>query len=156
MRFLLGGWLVLAMFTCSAVPAVAQQDKVGVVAMVSPKATGQAPHRSIKPLVIGNAVVRKEKLSTFDKGKVQLLLIDQSTITMAENSQIIIDDFVLDAETGASRITATIYSGLVRYSGRRNPKASAEFLTPSGVVTLQGGGGAVITAEPSSISGPGQ
>ncbi len=82
-----------------------------------------------------------------------MLFTDQSTLTLAENSQSLIDDFVFDPKTGASQITATISAGIVRYGGKMNEKGGAEFLTPSGSVTVRGGGGALITVKPKSVSG---
>jgi len=151
MRFSLCRCVVLLTLICAAVPAFAQQDRVGVVTAVNRKATGQPPDRPIEQLMIGSTVVRKEKISTFAKGQAQILFTDQSTITLGENSQIIIDDFVFDPKTGASQITATVSAGLVRYGGRISEKAGAEFVTPSGSVTVRGGG-ALITVKPKSVS----
>jgi hypothetical protein len=153
MRFLPWRCVVLMPLACWAVPTVAQQDKVGVVTVVTAKATGQSPDRSIEKLVVGHNVVRKEKISTFNNSQVQLLFIDQSTLTLAENSEIVIDDFILDPKTGASQITATISTGLARYGGKTNQRATAQFLTPSGTVDIRGGGAAVITVESQSLSG---
>jgi len=153
MRFLLCRCVVLITLACWAVPTLAQQDRVGVVTVVTAKATGQAPDAPIEQLVIGHKVVRKEKISTFNRGHVQLLFTDQSTLTLAENSEIVIDDIVFDPKTGTSQITATISKGLVRYGGKTNSRANAQFLTPSGSVDIRGGGGAVISVEPKSLAG---
>lgn len=156
MRLLFCHCVVLITLTCSAVPALAQQGKVGVVAAVNPKAIGQAPHRRIQQLVIGHNVVRNERLATFNEGQVQLLLPDQSSLTLAENSEIVINDFVFDPRTGASRMTATISAGLVRYVGSKmSQKGNVQFLTPSGPVTLRGSSGALIRVKPNSPSSSG-
>jgi hypothetical protein len=156
MRFLLGRCVVVVTLACWAVPTLAQQDKVGVVTEITAKATAQAPDRPIEKLVIGHKLIRKERISTFDKGQVQLLLTDQSTLTLAENSEIVIDDIVFDPKTGTSQITATISKGLVRYGGQMNKRANAQFLTPSGTVDIRGGGAALITVEPKSPAGSSQ
>jgi hypothetical protein len=156
MRFLLRRCVVLITLACWAVPTLAQQDGIGVVTVAIAKAIGQAPGRPSETLAAGHNVVLKEKISTPNKGQVQLLFTDQSTLTLAENSEIVVDDFVFDPKTGASQITATISQGLVRYGGKANPKANAQFLTPSGTVDIRGGGGAVITVEPRSPPGSSQ
>jgi hypothetical protein len=149
MRLRMRHFLVALMLGCSAVPAFAQRDKVAVVTAVNPKAVSQVPHRQIKPLVIGHPVVRNEKLATLDNGQVQLLLADQSTLTLAQNSAVVINDFAFDRRTGMSRLTATITAGVVRYVGSKaNQQGSVQFLTPSGPVSIDGSGGALITVKP--------
>ena len=93
-----------------------------------------------RQLVIGHNVVRNEKISTFNKGSVQLIFADQSTLTLAENSEIVIDEFVYDPPKQAGTMTATVTTGVLRYvGGKISKKNDVSFLTPSGVVTVRGG-----------------
>jgi len=125
---------------CSAVPAFAEQESVGVAGAVNPQAIGQPPAGTVEQLVIGHNVVRNEKISTFNKGQVQLIFADQSTLTLAENSEIVIDEFVYDPQKQAGNMTATVTTGVLRYvGGKISKKADVSFLTPSGVVTVRGG-----------------
>jgi hypothetical protein len=131
---------VLAVIACAcfAGPAVAQQ--VGVAAAVNPQAVSQPPNKAVEQLVIGKNVVRNEKISTFNKGQVQLLFADQSTLTLAENSEIVIDKYVYDPDKQAGEMTATVTTGVLRYvGGKISKKKGVEFLTPSGAVTVRGG-----------------
>ena len=130
----------LAVFACAcfAGPALAQQ--VGVAAAVNPRAVSQPPNKTVEQLVIGKNVVRDEKISTFNKGQVQLLFADQSTLTLAENSEIVIDKYVYDPDKQAGEMTATVTTGVLRYvGGKISKKKGVEFLTPSGAVTVRGG-----------------
>ncbi len=125
---------------CSAVPGFAEQDTVGVAGAVNPQATGQAPSGPIEQLVIGHNVVRNEKISTFNKGKVQLIFNDQSTLTLSENSEIVIDEYVYDPQKQAGSMRATVSSGVLRYvGGKISKKTDVSFTTPSGVLTVRGG-----------------
>lgn len=125
---------------CSAVPGFAEQDTVGVAGAVNPQATGQAPSGPIEQLVIGHNVVRNEKISTFNKGKVQLIFNDQSTLTFSENSEIVIDEYVYDPQKQAGSMRATVSSGVLRYvGGKISKKTDVSFTTPSGVLTVRGG-----------------
>jgi len=124
----------------SAVPGFAEQDNVGVTGAVNPHAVGQAPAGSVEQLAIGQNVVRNEKISTFNKGQVQLIFSDQSTLTLGENSEIVIDEFVYDPQKQAGSMTATVTTGVLRYvGGKISKKNDVSFLTPSGVVTVRGG-----------------
>jgi hypothetical protein len=124
----------------SAVPGFAEQDNVGVTGAVNPHAVGQPPAGSVEQLAIGQNVVRNEKISTFNKGQVQLIFSDQSTLTLGENSEIVIDEFVYDPQKQAGSMTATVTTGVLRYvGGKISKKNDVSFLTPSGVVTVRGG-----------------
>src|SRR5437764_15250978 len=97
---------------CSVVPALAEQESVGVTGAVNPQAVGQAPAGSIEQLAIGANVVRNEKISTFNRGQVQLIFADQSTLTLGENSEIVIDEFDYDPRKQAGKMTATVTTGV--------------------------------------------
>ena len=132
--------LAMAILASSAVPGLAEQDSVGITGAVNPQAVGQAPAGPIEQLAIGRNVVRNEKISTFNKGQVQLIFADQSTLTLGENSEIVIDEFVYDPNKQAGNMTATVTTGVLRYvGGKISKKNDVSFLTPSGVVTVRGG-----------------
>src|SRR5260370_39722877 len=132
--------LAAAILASSALPGFAQQETVGVTGAVNPQAIGQAPTGPIEQVVIGQNVVRNEKISRFNKGQVQLIVADQSTLTLAENSEIVIDEFVYDPRQQAGSMTATVTTGGLRYvGGKISKKSDVSFLTPSGVGTVRGG-----------------
>src|SRR5579864_6730910 len=79
-------------------PAFADQDKVGVAAEVNPDVTAQAPDGQKHELVVGRDVIHNEKINTGNGGQAQLLFTDQSTLTVAKNSEVVIDDFVFDPQ----------------------------------------------------------
>jgi hypothetical protein len=146
--------LAAIILTCTAMPGFAEQAPVGVAGAVNPRATGQAPSGPIEQLVIGHNVVRNEKISTFNKGKVQLIFADQSTLTLSENSEIVIDEFVYDPQKQAGTMTATVTTGVLRYvGGKISKKTDVSFLTPSGVLTVRGGI-ALIKVAPKSEAAP--
>ena len=133
-------FLAAIFVVCSAVPGFAGQESVGVTGAVNPQAVGQAPTGSVEQLAIGQNVVRNEKISTFNRGQVQLIFADQSTLTLGENSEIVIDEFVYDPNKQAGSMTATVTTGVLRYvGGKISKKSDVSFLTPSGVVTVRGG-----------------
>jgi hypothetical protein len=157
MRLSISHLLLATAITCAAAPVLAQQDGAGIVTAVNPRAISQAPQGPIERLVIGHHVVPKEKLTTLDQGRVQLLFADQSALTMGENTELTIDEFAFDPKTGAGQIVATIVTGSVHYVGNaKNPKGGAEFSTPSGTVTIAGDGVASIRVRPKSPSGSGR
>ena len=139
MRFLLRPMLAISL-ALIGIPAVAQ-DKVGVTAAVNLEAEGQPPSKPVEKLVLGQNVVRNERISTFDRGQVQIQFVDESTLSLAPNSEIIIDEFLYDPGKQVGKMTATVTAGLLRYVGGRISKQSdaVNFATPSGNVAVRGG-----------------
>jgi len=132
--------LAAVILACSAVPGFAEQAPLGVAGAVNPQAIGQAPKGPIEQLVIGHNVVRNEKISTLNKGQVQLIFSDQSTLTLAENSEIVIDEYVYDPQKQTGSMTTTVTTGVLRYvGGKISKKTDVSFLTPSGALTVRGG-----------------
>jgi hypothetical protein len=139
---------------CSAAPGFAEQPSVAIAGAVDPQAFSQAPSGPIEQLVIGRNIVRNEKISTVNKGKVQLIFADQSTLTLAENSEIVIDEFVYDPKMQTGAMSATVTTGVLRYvGGKISKKSDVSFHTPSGVLTVRGGI-ALIKVAPKSDATP--
>ncbi len=131
----------------AAVPAIAGDAKVGVAAAVTPDAMGQPQAQPTRTLHVGNDVLHMERIATQGRGQVQLLFIDQSSLTVAPNSDVVIDNFVYDPAAGRGKMAATISKGLLRYVGGRISKQSdVTFNTPSSVVSVRGGIGYLIVA----------
>ena len=76
--------------------AFAAGETVGVTAAVNPDATGQLPNEPLRELLVGHDLIRNERIKTASIGQAQLLFTDQSTLTVARNSEILIDEFVFD------------------------------------------------------------
>ena len=88
--------------TCLA----AGEQQVGVSAAVNPDATGTPPGGSAKTLVLGQNVVFNERIQTAAQGQTQLLFVDQSAMTVGPNSDLTIDKFVYNPDSGTGNMTA--------------------------------------------------
>jgi translation elongation factor EF-1alpha len=90
--------------------------------------------------MVGHDVIRNEKISTQNAGQAQLLFTDQSTLTVAKNSEIVIDEFVFDPEKQAGNLSATLTTGVFRYvGGKISKQQDVTFLTPTGSISVRGG-----------------
>jgi hypothetical protein len=131
--------LTLAILVCSS-PAFADPEKVGVAAEVNPDVTGQPPNEPLSELLIGHNIIRNEKITTQDAGQAQLLFTDQSTLTVAKNSEVVIDEFVFDPKKQVGNLTASLTTGLFRYvGGKISKEKDITFYTPTGTVSVRGG-----------------
>src|ERR1700756_1105872 len=71
-------------------------QNAGKVGAVNQDATGTPPGESAHTLVVGAGVVYKEAIKTSAQGSTQILFPDQSTLNVARNSSIVIDEYVYD------------------------------------------------------------
>src|SRR5580692_7746769 len=78
----------------AAAPATAQQ--VGTATAVNPQSESTPPGGATAPLVVGAHIVHKERIHTTPAGTAQLLFTDKSSMSIAPNTDIVIDEYVYD------------------------------------------------------------
>src|SRR5947209_17496844 len=90
--------------------------------------------------MVGHDVIRNERIKTASIGQAQLLFTDQSTLTVARNSEILIDEFVFDPNKQSGNLAATVTTGVFRYvGGKISKQKDVTFYTPTGSVSVRGG-----------------
>ena len=123
-----------------ATSAEADDIKVGVTAAVNPDTVGQPPAAAARTMLIGADVMFKERIATADTGQAQLLFLDQSSLTVAPKSEVVVDEFVYDPKQNVGKLAASVTKGLMRYVGGAISKESeVQFATPSATVGIRGG-----------------
>ena len=119
-KFLMMG---VALTALMAGDAWAQANpRVGIVSAVNPAATGTPPNADTRPIVIGSDVIFRERVVTTGDGQAQLMFLDQSTMMIGPNSQVVIDEFVYDPNTSSGAFAATLTQGSFRYIGGKLSK----------------------------------
>jgi len=127
-------------FAASASSAGAQ-ERVGVNSAVNPEVSGLPPGAPARQLVLGGDVVFKERITTSTLGQTQVLFLDKSAMTVGPNSDVTIDEFVYDPNTGTGKLAMSAAHGVMRFIGgklSKNEKA-VSLLTPTGVLAVRGG-----------------
>src|SRR5690349_21248434 len=110
---------LLASVATSVVASLASQAhaEVGVAAAVNVDARGRPPGAAPRVITLGTNVVFNEEISTDSAGLVQILLLDGTTFTVGPNSQLTIDEFVYDPNTGDAKVVASLTKGVFRFVG---------------------------------------
>ena len=123
------------------VPIAAAQQKVGVNAAVNPDATGTAPGAATRQLLIGQNVVYHEHIVTTEAGQTQILFLDESAMTIAPGSDLTIDEFVYNPDTGKGDLAMSVTSGVLRFVGGKLSKNenAVTMTTPTGTLSIRGG-----------------
>jgi len=124
----------------AAIPAVAQQ--VGTATAVNPLSESTPPGATTVALTVGARIVHKERIHTTPSGSVQLLFLDKSTLSIAPNTSILIDEFVYDPNSGKGHMLATLTEGTLRYvGGKLSHEGEAEIATPAAAIGIRGATG---------------
>src|SRR5216684_1202411 len=75
-----------------------------------------------------------------DRSSRELLFADQSSLSIAPGSDVVINEFLYDPQTQTGNLTATVTAGLLRYvGGEIGRKQDVAFYTPGAVVSVRGG-----------------
>jgi FecR protein len=124
--------------TLIANPAAAQE--VGTATAVNPTTESTPPGGSTQTLTIGARVVHKEHIHTSPSGSAQLLFLDKSSLSIAPNTSIVIDEFVYDPNSGKGHMLATLTQGALRYvGGELSHQGETTIQTANAAIGIRGG-----------------
>jgi hypothetical protein len=133
---------LLALMTVigAAGPAAAQQ-RVGTTSAVNPEATGILPNEPSRRLIVSQPVIFDEHVTTDRTGQTQILFVDESSMSIGPDSDLIIDKFVYDPSTGTGRMAANLGRGILRFIGGKLSKApnAVSMTTPAATIGIRGG-----------------
>lgn len=118
----------------------ASADEVGVVSAVNRDMDGTPPGSEQRALSLTDVVVQDELIQTSPIGSGQLLLADQTSLTIASNSNIVLDNYVYDPDQQAGEMTLSLIKGTLRFiGGRITKKRPAIVRTPTATIGVRGG-----------------
>jgi hypothetical protein len=101
--------VLLLIFALAAVPAAAQQ--VGTATAVNPTSETTPPGATTVALTVGARIVHKQRIHTTPTGTVQLLFLDKSTLSIAPNTSLLIDEYVYDPNSGSGHMLTSLTEG---------------------------------------------
>lgn len=163
---------ILIALPLMAPTAFALGEKAGVAAAVKGPITRVA-YSSIeggtaaagvvgKNISSGDPILLGDLIRSGPDGSLQILLLDQTTFTVGPNSEMVIDKFVYDPETGTGELAATTLKGTFRFiSGKiaaKDPTA-VTIKTPVATMGIRGTSANIHTTISRSLfllTGPGQ
>jgi len=122
-----------------AAPALAQQQ-VGTATAVNPLSESTPPGGATAPLTVGARIIHKERIHTTSSGTAQLAFLDKSTLSIAPNTNIVINEFVYDPNSGKGHMLASLTQGALRFvGGALSHAGEASIVTPAAAVGIRGG-----------------
>ena len=113
-----------------------EKQLVGVVGAIS--GTVKTETRELK---IGDKIYLNESIISGAASGTQILLLDQSTFTVGEDSEVVMDTFIYDPETNDGKIVASVKQGSLKVISGLISKKNPDSLTvevPEGTLGSRG------------------
>ncbi|MEM7743699.1 MAG: FecR domain-containing protein, partial [Pseudomonadota bacterium] len=118
------------------------------VSAVNRDMDGTPPGAERRPLLLGNQVVADELIQTSEVGSGQLMFLDQTSLTVAPNSNIVLDTYVYDPVEQTGDMAISLTRGVLRFVGGRISKSrDVEVRTPTATIGIRGGMVMIIVGE---------
>src|ERR1700690_4622233 len=108
-RFIVAFIVAFSGTLLAAASASAQQ--VGTATAVNPLSESTPPGGTTAPLVVGAHIVHKERVHTTPAGTAQLLFADKSSMSIAPNTDIVIDEYVYDPNANNGHMLVSLTKG---------------------------------------------
>lgn len=131
--------LAAAAAIATSVASLASAQQIGVVSSLEPNMRATAPGQSVRSLSVGNGVVADDAVQTSDTARGQLMFVDETTLSVAPASQIVLDRFVYDPSGGDSGFAMKLTTGALRFVGGATSEAQeAVISTPTATLGIRG------------------
>ncbi|MCU4653314.1 FecR family protein [Roseibacterium sp. SDUM158016] len=133
----------LLLATALGLPALSQE--IGTVASSEPTLRGTPPGAGTRTLALGTDVVADETVQSSATGRGQLLFLDQTTLSLAPNTTIVLDRFVFDPNRGTGEIGLQLTEGALRFiGGTLSRDQEAVIVTPTSTIGIRGSSALVL------------
>lgn len=147
-------WMALSALGVAATTSstVVATEQIGVVNKANVAVEGQVSQNTAsRVLFVGSDVFRDETIRTDASGQVHLMFLDQSSLTIGPNSELVIDHFIYDPETNSGDLSISAAKGVLRFvGGALSKKGHVTVKTPVGNLGIRG---AVVLVDIASDSG---
>jgi hypothetical protein len=130
---------------------VAAQD-IGTIASSEPTLRGTPPGAGTRALALGTGVVQDETIASSASGRGQILFIDQTTLSLAPNTTIVLDQFVFNPD-GSGQIGLQMTEGALRFIGGTLSRGQeATVATPTATIGIRGSSALIIHTNGQTIT----
>ena len=113
------------------------KEMIGVIAA----GIGEIQNQKSEKLITGSKIYFGDSIIVKEKSNAQILLMDETTITVGEKSELTIDEFVYDSKSKVGKIISDIKLGTVKIItgeiSKQNPD-NLEIKIPSGSIGARG------------------
>ena len=129
--------LISLLFSLFSFSILIANEFIGVVAV----GVGNISNQKNEKLITGSKIYFGDTIIVSEQSNAQILLLDETALTIGEKSELTIDDFVYDPQTKVGKIVSNIKVGTVRVItgeiSKQNPE-NLEVNIPTGSVGARG------------------
>jgi hypothetical protein len=137
--------VVLTLAVTAAVSRPTSAQQVGTATAVNPMTESTPPGATTVNLTVGANIVHKERIHTTPTGSVQLLFVDKSTLSIAPNTNLLIDEYVYDPKSNSGHMLTNLTEGALRFvGGALSHQGDASITTQDAAIGIRG---ATLTVE---------
>ena len=110
------------------------------VASTTKQAHGAAPQQAFRRAALDLKTFKAERVEATPIGAGQFLLLDQTSLTVWPDSDIVLDAYLYDPETATGEMTLSATRGVMRFIGGKISKTTDVIVTtPHTVIAIPGG-----------------
>jgi hypothetical protein len=132
----------------TAAPMATQQalaQQVGTATAVNPLSESTPPGGTTTPLTVGAHIVHNEHIHTTPQGTAQLRFTDKSSMSIAPNTSIVIDEYVYDPNAKSGHMLVSLTQGALRFvGGELSHAGEATITTSAATIGIRGGTATII------------
>lgn len=128
-----------------ATPGLAEPVTIGNAKVVVKTVTGTT-EGGMRTLELQDDVYHNEKIQTKEESATQLLFLDETTVTLGPNSELVLDRFVYDPDPSKSTFVMTATAGVFRFASGKLPSKSYKIHTPAATLGVRGTAFEVVVA----------
>jgi len=129
--------IALVVLTCGLSRDALAQDRIGVASVVKNEVSGTIAGNT-QVIGVGAQVFQNEVVTTGPNSSAQLLLRDQTTLTIGADARVGLDRFVYDPQTRSGDIAINIAEGAFRFVSGNARSESYRINTPNASIGVRG------------------
>ena len=127
-----------------AIPAFAAGEAIGINAAVKGDVTVQSGEQAAKQAVIREEVFLGDSINSKKLSSLQVLLKDETTFTVGEDCELVIDKYVYNPNTNANSLTANVSKGMFRFMSGNISKSGPDAVSIDTPVASMGIRGTIV------------
>lgn len=112
-------------------------DNIGKATSIATAVTGQLDAQTVK-LKTGDAIFANQTVSTDAKGVGQFEFRDKTKLAIGPGSVVVLDDFVYDSKTSASKVVIGLTQGSFRFITGSSKHDAYDIVTPTATIGVRG------------------
>tara|TARA_B100000315_G_scaffold157722_1_gene146378 strand:- start:906 stop:1679 length:774 start_codon:yes stop_codon:yes gene_type:complete len=113
------------------------QQRIGATAIVTNSVTGTLG-TDFRRLVVGSPVRKNEVIETGPKGTSQIIFADETVLTVAPLSKVVLDEIVFDPDARDGEFVISVAIGVMRFISGSIAAQKYRVNTPTGIIGIRG------------------